>query len=93
MANEGVSHEEAKSICDKLECSPSQHDESGKYGGKPNTSVTEKSSESVTSGTHLETHTDEFKMKDRNNALPNYEDRFAHEHEMTSAHKKAEKGK
>jgi hypothetical protein len=30
MANTGISHEEAKSICDKLECSPSQSQASSK---------------------------------------------------------------
>lgn len=89
MANEGVSLEQAKSIADKLECSPSQHDASGFHGGKPNIVPTAKSSESVTGGTHLPTHTSELQMKDRSTTLPNYKQRFAHEHSQDSAHLKA----
>lgn len=93
MANQHISHGEAKSICDSLECSPSQHDDHGKYGGKPNIQVTAKGSEAVTGGTHLATHTSEFKMKDRGNALPHYKDRFAGSHPQNNAHTKASGGK
>lgn len=93
MANTNVSHEEAKSICDKLECSPSQHDDHGHYGGAPNINPTAKGSESATGGTHLATHTTEFQMKDRAAALPNYKQRFAHEHSQTNAHTKASGGR
>lgn len=73
MANEGVSHSEAKSICDKLECSPSQHDISGHQGGKPSINPMAKSGE-ATSGKEK---TSEFKMSDRGRTLPNYTGRFA----------------
>lgn len=34
MATANMGHGEVKSICDKLECSPSQHDSSGDVGPK-----------------------------------------------------------
>jgi len=34
MANTSMSPKEVKSVCDGLECSPSQHQESSKAGGK-----------------------------------------------------------
>lgn len=77
MANANVTHAEAKSICDKLECSPSQHDASGHHGGKPNIGVTDKSSEAVTGGTHLATHTSEFHMSDRGKKIAGYGGKFA----------------
>lgn len=62
MANTNVTHGEAKSICDKLECSPSQHDSHGNFGGKPSISPTAKNSESVTKNTRGD-HTSEFHQK------------------------------
>lgn len=73
MANSQVSHTEAKSICDKLECSPSQHDTSGYQGGAPNTEPTAKSSETTPSA-HK---TSEFQMKDRGQKISGYSGRFA----------------
>lgn len=77
MANETVSHAEAKSICDKLECSPSQHDSPGVHGGAPNLNPTAKHSEAVTGGTHLPTHTSEFHMTDRGKKIAGYSGGFA----------------
>lgn len=77
MANQHISHAEAKAIVDKLECSPSQHDSHGNYGGQPSISPTGKNSESPTGGTHLATHTSEFQMADRDRKLPNYKTKFA----------------
>ena len=77
MANTNVSHAEAKSICDKLECSPSQHDASGNYGGAPNISPTAKNSMAAAGSHHLATPESELKMRDRKNALPTYKKRFA----------------
>jgi hypothetical protein len=37
MANEGMSIDAVKSICNTLEVSPSKHDSCGTYGGKPST--------------------------------------------------------
>lgn len=76
MATGQLSHGEVKSICDSLECSPSQHDDHGKYGGKPNIGVTEKSGEAVTSN-QAGDHTGEFSMTDRGRQLPNYKGQFA----------------
>jgi hypothetical protein len=77
MSAGNLGHEEVHAICDKLEASPSQHDATGYHGGAPNLEPTAKSSESATGGTHLETHTTEFQMKDRAAVLPNYKKRFA----------------
>lgn len=77
MSGGNLSRGEVKSICNELECSPSQHDASGYNGGAPNLEPTAKSSESATGGTHLPTHTSEFQMKDRAAVLPNYKKRFA----------------
>lgn len=77
MSAGNLGHEDVKRICDTLECSPSAHDDSGHYGGKPNIEPTAKSSESATTGTHLKTKTTELQMKDRSNALPNFRGQFA----------------
>jgi hypothetical protein len=58
-----LGHGDVKAICDKLECSPSQHDATGYHGGAPNIVPTAKSTNSATTGTHLSTHTSEFKQK------------------------------
>ena len=75
MANTSMSHGEVKSVCDKLECSPSQHDASGYHGGKPNITVIAKSGEATPSDSHA--RTGEFKMSDRGKTLPNYKGQFA----------------
>lgn len=72
MANESVSIEQAKAICDKLECSPSQHDATGYNGGKPNIVPTAKSSKSATTEV-----TKEFQMTDRGKKIAGYSGRFA----------------
>jgi hypothetical protein len=77
MSNNNLNPGEVKSICDKLEISPSQHDAHGHHGGKPNVSPTAKSGESVVSGTHLKTHTGEFNKTDRGRALPNFKGQYA----------------
>ena len=77
MSAGNLGHEDVKSICDKLEASPSQHDDTGKWGGAPNITPTAKSSESATTGTHLKTHTDEFKMTDRGAKIPQFQKQFA----------------
>lgn len=76
MATGQLSKGEVKSICDGLECSPSQHDSSGYHGGAPNIGVTDKSSESVTKN-RAGDHTTEFKMTDRGRPLPNFAKQFA----------------
>jgi hypothetical protein len=75
MANTNVSHEEAKSIASKLECSPSQHDSSGYHGGKPNIVPTAKSSQATPSDSHAQTG--EFHMTDRGKKIAGYSGRFA----------------
>jgi hypothetical protein len=70
-----MSHEAVKAVCDKLECSPSQHDDSGKYGGKPNIVPTAKSAEAASTDTHKQTS--EFQKSDRGRTLPNYKGQFA----------------
>jgi hypothetical protein len=77
MPTSNQTPDEVKKVCDRLECSPSAHDESGYQGGHPNIVPTEKSSESATGGTHLHTHTTEFQMADRGRPLPNYQKKFA----------------
>jgi len=77
MPTSNQTPDEVKKVCDRLECSPSAHDESGKHGGMPNLEPTAKSSESATSGTHLHTHTSEFQKSDRGRTLPNYKGQFA----------------
>jgi hypothetical protein len=75
MANTSMSHETVKAVCDKLECSPSQHDASGHHGGKPNIVPTAKSGEATPADSHG--RTSEFKMSDRSAKLPNYKKQFA----------------
>jgi hypothetical protein len=58
MSAGNLGHSEVKAICDRLEISPSQHDESGHYGGKSKAAV--KHSEAVTGKTHFSTRTSEF---------------------------------
>lgn len=71
MATGQLSHGEVKSICDGLECSPSQHDASGNYGGKP--SLSQKNSKANAGGES----TSDFQMTDRGRPLPNYKGQFA----------------
>jgi len=73
MANTSMSHGEVKKVCDSLECSPSQHDASGNYGGKPSIEPTAKSGD-ATSSKHK---TSEFQKTDRGRGLPNYKGQFA----------------
>lgn len=77
MSSGNLGHNDVKSILDSLEKSPSQHDDSGHYGGKPSVDPTAHSSTSATGKTTLPTHTSEFQMKDRSATLPNYKKRFA----------------
>lgn len=77
MANTNVSHAEAKSIVDKLECSPSQHDATGNYGGAPSISPTAKNNLATGGKHHLATPEMEFQMRDRTQGLPNYKTKFA----------------
>lgn len=77
MSAGNLGHSEVKSICDGLECSPSQHDSSGYQGGAPNIDPTAKSSTAANGKTSLPTVTSEFQMKDRSATLPNYKKRFA----------------
>jgi hypothetical protein len=72
MANTNVSREEVKSICSGLECSPSQHDATGSYGGKPNITPTGKSTTAATTET-----TKEFQMTDRGKKIAGFSGRFA----------------
>jgi hypothetical protein len=71
MANVNVTHSEVKSICDSLECSPSQHDAHGNYGGK--SSLSPKNSQAAAGGKQ----TGDFKMTDRGRTLPHYTKGFA----------------
>ena len=78
MATGQLSHEEVKSICNSLECSPSQHDSHGNYGGAPNIDPTAKSGKAAAGNHHLATPESEFNMTDRGRPLPNYAKQFAH---------------
>lgn len=82
MANTSMSPKEVKSVCDGLECSPSQHDEKGYHGGKPSISPTAHNSTAATGGTHLKTSTSEFQKTDRGRTLPNYKGQFARKAEQ-----------
>lgn len=73
MATGQLSRSEVKAIENELECSPSQHDSSGNFGGKPNIGVTDKNSKTHSGGES----TSEFKMSDRGRPLPNFKGQFA----------------
>lgn len=73
MSNTSMSPKEVKSVCDGLECSPSQHDIAGRHGGRPNIVPTAKSNDATVSSEK----TGEFKMSDRGKGLPNFKGQFA----------------
>lgn len=74
MANDAVSTETVKKTVSSLECSPSMHDESGKYGGAPNILPTAKSSSAVTVSKEK---TSEFQMSRQSGKVPGYKSKFA----------------
>jgi hypothetical protein len=64
---------EVRAEQNRLECSPSQHDDSGHFGGKKSIAV---GGEAVTKNTRGD-HTSELQMTDRTRKLPNYVAQFA----------------
>lgn len=74
MANTGVSHEEVKSICNKLECSPSQNDATSNYGGQAKLR-TQKAGSQYAAGSEK---TSELKMKAmKHGKIPGYGSKMA----------------
>lgn len=74
MATGGQTYDEVKSICDHLECSPSQHDEGAPFRGHPN--VTPKGKSANAGSYHLSTPESEMHYT-RNTKIAGFSDKFA----------------
>lgn len=71
-------YSEVKSICDSLECSPSQHDVQNFKLQPPSITPGSRSGKrAATSPTKLSTDTSEFQMTDRGRTIPQYRGKFA----------------
>lgn len=78
MANTNVSHGEVKSICDALECSPSQHDDTGHYGGTPHIHADEKDHKAADVSGHFGDHTSDFQAgRPAHGKVPGYKGKMA----------------
>jgi hypothetical protein len=74
VGRRGLSHDEVKSICDSLECSPSQHDDGPAFKGHPN--VTPGGKAANAGSYHLSTPESEFSYT-RNTKIAGFRDKFA----------------
>jgi hypothetical protein len=74
VGRRGISHSEVKSICDSLECSPSQHDDSLPFKGHPNVSPGGKAASA--NGMHLSTPESEMHFT-RNTKIAGFSGKFA----------------